>query len=311
MNILFKKKPNKRRNYIIFATYEENCINTKWRRMNIHIFNSYKSLQKEKKNIVPIITNCTYCNAYSSLTTIILNTLNIFPVTSIIPLKLVHPKILRSALNHHSFPLFTEGNHHPWGWYNLKIQNQFLFPFFFFSSQTRSVPRTKHLVPARTLKNSRWEGEKTVGGNARNEARREKGGGSQKVEINVNRCAGIGRIKTRCGETMISADFANVVAVGQRPGLSCIAVLKSGYTTVYTLHMYQPTRPNIPSSRSSNFLHYVLLSRPSILPIIFRLINVEYVFSLFIFARSRVCDFFFLSLLIEYSWNAIFAKDWN
>lgn len=61
--------------------------------------------------------------------------------------KLVHPKILRSALNHHSFPLFTEGNHHPWGWYNLKIQNQFLFPFFFFSSQTRSVPRTKHLVP--------------------------------------------------------------------------------------------------------------------------------------------------------------------
>lgn len=64
--------------------------------------------------------------------TIILNTLNIFPVTSIIPLKLVHPKILRSALNHHSFPLFTEGNHHPWGWYNLKIQNQFLFPFFFF-----------------------------------------------------------------------------------------------------------------------------------------------------------------------------------
>lgn len=118
------------------------------------------------------------------------------------------------------------------------------------------------------------------------------------MEINVNRCAGIGRIKTRCGETMISADFANVVAVGQRPGLSCIAVLKSGYTTVYTLHMYQPTRPNIPSSRSSNFLHYVLLSRPSILPIIFRLINVEYVFSLFIFARSRVCDFF-LSLFLS------------
>lgn len=119
------------------------------------------------------------------------------------------------------------------------------------------------------------------------------------MEINVNRCAGIGRIKTRCGETMISADFANVVAVGQRPGLSCIAVLKSGYTTVYTLHMYQPTRPNIPSSRSSNFLHYVLLSRPSILPIIFRLINVEYVFSLFIFARSRVCDFFSLSLFLS------------
>lgn len=119
------------------------------------------------------------------------------------------------------------------------------------------------------------------------------------MEINVNRCAGIGRIKTRCGETMISADFANVVAVGQRPGLSCIAVLKSGYTTVYTLHMYQPTRPNIPSSRSSNFLHYVLLSRPSILPIIFRLINVEYVFSLFIFTRSCVCDFFSLSLFLS------------
>lgn len=111
-----------------------------------------------KKNIVPIITNCTYYNAYSSLTTIILNTLNIFPVMSIIPLKLVHPKILRGALNHHSFPLFTEGNHHPWGWYNLKIQNQFLFPFFFFSSQTRSVPRTKHLVPD---PRARW---KTVDG---------------------------------------------------------------------------------------------------------------------------------------------------
>lgn len=129
-------------------------------RYKLLIFNSYGTrVCRRKKKISSLSSQTVHIVMHIRYPTIILNTLNIFPVTSIIPLKLVHPKILRSALNHHSFPLFTEGNHHPWGWYNLKIQNQFLFPFFFFfSSQTRSVPRTKHLVPD---PRARW---KTVDG---------------------------------------------------------------------------------------------------------------------------------------------------
>lgn len=71
-------------------------------------------------------------------------------------------------------------------------------------------------------------------------------------------------------------------------GLSCIAVLKSGYTTVYTLHMYQAhARLACPTEYiPSNFLHCALLSRP--IDSYYRLMNVEYVFSLFIFTRSMI-----------------------
>lgn len=79
-------------------------------------------------------------------------------------------------------------------------------------------------------------------------------------------------------------------------GLSCIAVLKSGYTTVYTLHMYQAhARLACPTEYiPSNFLHCALLSRP--IDSYYRLMNVEYVFSLFIFTRSMI---FFLSSIRE------------